>query len=565
MTDAAGDAAHPRLYFTAAELARLRDQRVGGAPAAIWRNLLHDARRCAQWPVATEWIAPLADDPVYENLYDRFWAMMSDAAAIEQLAFTVAYGADTLLEAALARLLAACARWRPEADLRPDYGTAYATTRIVKAIAIGYDLLFEALSPTEIGTVLDMLGSCGARLATDWFGRPDVSGPVAADAGHHSPHHASVEWSAFGILALCVLDDLSAAPAWLAAAVRMFGSHLIPGALVPDGSAAEGAEFWASTVTSQLQFLDPLRRSGGPDLLAEVAHSLDLSMGLAVYRPHREVTAAGEPVYGPSTALSAALACLARERRDPALLTLATAEPTTGRLETFPARTPHRSEQLRVAPGGYAYAWYPCDLEPGPPPSRRSWHFPAAGAAYLRTGWGAEDLSVTVHGARVTVCAGPHLVYQDLEPRESVDVERSRAIGTGAYSTDPAGFADRVVRVDDDGSVAAVACVGVEPAQAARVVLDRRTRQVEVERTEPADRTWIANPASRVEIHGVRGRVVPGAAKPWPVMRVGYGLLDVLVTDPRLYPTVTSRPVDGRTTIRILAGARRGAPRRPTA
>ena len=57
----------------------------------------------------------------------------------------------------------------------------------------------QALSAAETNAVLDMLCACGARLASDWFGRPDIRSSVGADTEHHSPHHASVEWSAFGI------------------------------------------------------------------------------------------------------------------------------------------------------------------------------------------------------------------------------------------------------------------------------------------------------------------------------------------------------------------------------
>ena len=55
--------------------------------ARIWENLIRSADWCRQQPPRAEWIPTLADDPQYENLYDRFYAAMHDMAIIEHLAF----------------------------------------------------------------------------------------------------------------------------------------------------------------------------------------------------------------------------------------------------------------------------------------------------------------------------------------------------------------------------------------------------------------------------------------------------------------------------------------------
>src|SRR5262245_14340141 len=82
------DSHHPRLYFTAADLPQLRDLKKSGTHAKIWANMVRSADWCAQQTSRTDWIASADEDPQFENLYDRFYAAMHDAAIVEHLAFT---------------------------------------------------------------------------------------------------------------------------------------------------------------------------------------------------------------------------------------------------------------------------------------------------------------------------------------------------------------------------------------------------------------------------------------------------------------------------------------------
>src|SRR4051812_34488392 len=88
-------AEHPRLYFTRADLPHLRDARHdGGVHQFIWENI----RASADWALTLsprkEWIAPISPDLIYENLYDRFYAIMGDLAITEHLAFAYAFSGD---------------------------------------------------------------------------------------------------------------------------------------------------------------------------------------------------------------------------------------------------------------------------------------------------------------------------------------------------------------------------------------------------------------------------------------------------------------------------------------
>src|SRR5262249_54553777 len=134
----------PRLYVTPDEAAVLRNAR--DERARIRRNVIAGARNVARLPVRRRWIAPIADDPDYENLYDRFYAVMTDAAVLEQLGLAaVISGREDFAEAARHWLVGIARAWSPEREVQPDYGTAYAITRLMKGLAVGWDLVGATL------------------------------------------------------------------------------------------------------------------------------------------------------------------------------------------------------------------------------------------------------------------------------------------------------------------------------------------------------------------------------------------------------------------------------------
>src|SRR4029079_9896873 len=102
-------AVHPRLYFGAADLPRLRRLRRKGGHALLWKNLKASADACLKLTPRKGGIAPAEPDPIYENLYDRFYAIMGDLAVTEHLSFTYAYSDEPRYgEDARKSVLASC-------------------------------------------------------------------------------------------------------------------------------------------------------------------------------------------------------------------------------------------------------------------------------------------------------------------------------------------------------------------------------------------------------------------------------------------------------------------------
>src|SRR5215212_2462245 len=149
---------HPRLFFTAADLPQLRELKKSGVHAKIWENITTSADWCAQQTPRIEWITTIEKDPQFENLYDRFYAAMHDAAIVEHLAFTSALSNpadDRYFDAARKWLLSAAQIWKNESHNKPDASKAYAVLRIAKALAIGYDVLFDRLTEAQRKEVRD--------------------------------------------------------------------------------------------------------------------------------------------------------------------------------------------------------------------------------------------------------------------------------------------------------------------------------------------------------------------------------------------------------------------------
>ncbi len=461
--------AHPRLFFTADTLMQLRQLRSSAVHARIWGNLEASADWCLDIEPRTAWIAPRSPDPIYENLYDRFYAMMHDMAVMEHLAFAFAYsGEQRYAEAGRRWALCGARVWQHEADGEADASKAYAVMRLIKGLAISYDLLYSEMPETEATEIRDTIVRVG-RKYHDWY----VKNPGMAGPGQDK-HHGSVEASSLGIAALAVLGEAPEAADWLALMVKKHREYLIPCALTPDGNHQDSSNFWASTMQYRIMFMDALRRVTGEDLFQGADPFMDGRVALAAVvgekRPgpnedNRSILFG--PSYGQLDYWSPVLVFLARQYRRPIYQHLALWDHALGSLQTT-RYTTHNGETLLFSWGGYAYAWYDPSVEPGVEPGLPlSFDFPSVNEAYMRASYELHGLAAVVRRGRIVVHAGGHPVLI-----ETVD-----------WHNRPSPVRD--LQLTDDGQIATIRCRGVEdtPYGEQTITLQRPARMT-IERHE---------------------------------------------------------------------------------
>jgi hypothetical protein len=534
------------LYFTAADLPRLRALRTEGVHAQIAKNLFASADGCLAQTPRKAWIAPVEPDPIYENLYDRFYAIMGDLAVTEHLAFAYALSGEARYgDAARDWMLASTRAWRREADGEPTGGKAYAVCRLLKGLAVGYDLAFDRLSQDERREVRETIAAIGRKYYDGYFTTPTIAGPT-----FHT-HHSVVEWGSFGVAALALLDELPEARTWVDATERKFADQLLPTGLAPDGAQVEGGTFWASTMHYRLFFLDALRRVTGRDLLAGQSAAMNADLALASIaarrqpgydQDHQDVVL--EPSYGQLDYYAPVLLFLAREYRRGICQHLALWDETLGSLQRTRYLTPH-GEALLFELGGYAYVWFDPSVTPAVGDAKLSYQFPSVDEAYIRASFEPDDLLVGVRKGEVVVHAGGVPVV--IEPMAGRD-------GPGLP----------VQSLSDDGQVARLRCADANGSRWIELILDRSRRSLTIRRHLPDPWSWWSHAVPQRDGEslawnsGARLRVVSGKigsvspAGYCPRLATGFLKLELADPAPRQFPQVTIDPsADGDLTVEL--------------
>jgi hypothetical protein len=546
---AAVHSGHPRLFFTPEELPKLRQLRGSGMHKRIYKNLLESADWCLTLQPRREWIAPVTPDPIYENLYDRFYAIMGDLAVTEHLAFAYAFSSGKRYgDAARVWTLASCRAWKREADSPPDGGKAYAVMRLLKGVAVAYDVAYDRFSDAERSEIRMTLAGIAQKYFTGYFTTPTISG-----AGFHT-HHAIVEWASLGITSLALLDEVPEAGQWLEATVKKFEDHLLPDGLAPDGAQVEGSTFWASTMHYRLFFMDGLRRVTGKDLFRKFAPVMNPDLAFAAIAarqppnvpPEHNQNVLLSPGYSQLDYFSPILLALAREYRISTCQYLAQWDDTLGRIQTTRYRTPH-GEQLLFELGGYAYFWCDETAPARPLEARLSFHFPSVDEAYLRQGWKPGGLLAGVRKGELVIHAGGQPVL--IEPTD--------------WREPPAGV--HIESVRDSGKSASIVCTN-STGEVLAVELNRREQRLTIRRRGPQNWQWWCqgDPVrkdSTLKWNGAAAlRITTGAIEAYeprgyqPLLAVGFGKLRMADPTPAAYPKCVVRPgTNGEILVEVTA------------
>lgn len=547
---------HPRLYFQSSQLPELRQRGQAGMHAWIWENIIQSADWCAAQPVRTEWIPTLADDPQYENLYDRFYAAMSDLAVVEHLAFASVLSDpqdDPYFAAARDWLLATARIWQQEKENSPDASKAYAVLRVMKGVAVAYDLLYPRLTPQQRDAVRQSIIDVG----TAYF--EFFKDPVVAGAGYNK-HHGSVDAPPLGIMALTLLEEFPESQQWLDLVLEKHVDYLLPHALTVSGTNEQSSNFWASTLQYRIMFLEALRHVTGRDLAGEFPQAYPGRIALAA-------VAAGQPadlqfnddnrsiLFGPSYGQinywAPVLVFLARNQQRPIYQHLASWDHSLGSLQRTRYVTPNKKEELLFCLGPYAYLWcdttVPAAIEPDLP---LSFVFPEpeVNEAYMRSSYKRDGIVVGLKKGGIIVHAGGRPVMVD-------------QLGV-ADINDPKAAVEELL-VADDGVQAMIRCVGPESSGLGQQVITlHRPARLCIDRELSEPLTWIYSGDAKREgqsfvwSDGTRltltgGKIASITSQGYRDAKVHYAGMQYADPHPFEYPTVVVEPEDGRVTIEV--------------
>ena len=550
------DGTSPALFHLGRPAATSEPAQIGRA-SRIWANLSASADWCALQTPRTKWIPSVVPDPRFENLYDRFYAAMHDTAIVEHLAFASALSEpahDPYFEPARRWALASAKTWKNEATNKPDASKAYAVLRILKGLAVAYDLLHDRLTDDERRQIRETLTAVGREYFVFF------KDPTTAGKGYNK-HHGSVDAAPFGVVALALLGEVPEAQAWLDRMVEKHVDYLLPQALTPSGTSDQSSNFWASTLQYRIFFLDALRRVTGRDLFAEFPDALPGRISLAAVAGTQprdlaynesERTVLFGPDYGQIDYWSPVLVFLARQERRPIYQHLALWDESLGKLQRTRWITPTKKEELLFSFGGYAYVWFdptvPDQVEKDLP---RAFEFPepAVNEAYLRDTYQPGGLVVGFKKGSLIVHAGGRPVLVDL-------------LKTDDYNK-PARPVDEML-VADDGRLAQIRSVGPRSAGIGeqRVELRRPGRLTIRRETDGEMAWWCAGNLQAQAKHPPMARWNDPRRHAWrrspasspraiPRSSAHYGGMQFADPHPFVYPVIRARPERGRLEITV--------------
>jgi hypothetical protein len=539
---------HPRLYFTADELVRLRSLRTKGPHALIWKNLSESADWCLTQPLRETWIAPKTPDPIYLNLYDRFYAMMHDMAVMEHLSFAYAYSGDhRYLEGARRWTLACCRVWGHESDGQPDASKAYAVMRLLKGVSTSYDMIYGDLTIAERNEIRHTLRDIGHKYYQWYLDNPGMAGPGQGF------HHGSVEAASFGITALALLGEVPEAQDWLNLMVKKHTEFLLPHGTTPSGSQSEGAGFWSSTMQYRLAFMDALRRVTGRDLFGEFKGPMDGKLALAVLacpmqpgwnESHQSVMF--HPSYEQLNYYTPVMLYLAKEYRKPIYQYLAFWDPTIGAIQKTRFITPN-GEALLFEWGGLSYAWYDPTVRPKVEPGLPlSFVFPETGHACVRSSYEPNGLMAgSLCGVMEAFAGGRPVLIEEPPakwpaPGKTLSVEDKDGVAMiRCGASDDLGFSDQTIS------------------------LNRRASTITVRRATSKPLRWYCHgkPSRKgnslvwdggARINVTKGTIVSVTPDGYnEELIVGMGLLKCIDPHPMKYPMIEVAPIGGQIELEV--------------
>ncbi len=245
---------HPRLFFTAADLPKMRE-RAKGVDRELWLAVLKDITTLKRNP-------PAVDD---EDLYKSGLAARKKETITQyEMAFqisqtTYAYAVEQdekYLEAARLWTLTACAMplWgyktnKPNVDLPPAH--------LLYAVAFAYDVLFDKLTNDEKATIKNKL-TVQSRLMYDFFKYKDKKRYT------YTQNHTWIPMAGLAMAAYVLMDETDEAQSWAQLSRAVYDRTMM--AFGNDGYFYESFHYFGFAFRWMIRYFDAHKQITGENL-----------------------------------------------------------------------------------------------------------------------------------------------------------------------------------------------------------------------------------------------------------------------------------------------------------
>jgi len=233
---------HPRVYFTNAELDKLRT-RAHGADHAWWQQQLLQLRALAAPPPP-----PPAEKRRQQN---------NVALAMAEAAFAYRMEGDP-------RYLAAAKQYMDAAVSYPVWGYSWskpnvdlAAAHLLYGMGLAYDLLYSDFTPAERTKYRACIALHGNLMYAAFAPKP-------GRRWSYSQNHTFIPMAGLGVAAYAVYGEVPEAAQWAALARAIFDRVLAT--YSKDGYYYEGFEYWIFSTPWLVHYLDALEHAAGQNL-----------------------------------------------------------------------------------------------------------------------------------------------------------------------------------------------------------------------------------------------------------------------------------------------------------
>ena len=248
---------HPRLFFTAQDLPKMRE-RAAGVDKDLWQDVLKDIKSLKMNP------PDVTDEDLYKSGIDgeRKKGIITQydlAFEIAQTSYAYSVEQDEkYLNAAKKFTLAACAMpiWgyktnKPNVDLPPAH--------LLYAVAFAYDVLFDKWTKAEKETIKNKLVKQGS-LMYDFFKYK------AGKKYTYSQNHTWIPITGLAIAAYAVMDEVPEAKNWAQLSRAIFDRTMMT--FAADGYFYESFHYYGFAFRWMIRYFDVHKQTTGEDLYA---------------------------------------------------------------------------------------------------------------------------------------------------------------------------------------------------------------------------------------------------------------------------------------------------------